>query len=68
MVIASAATVFSACTAGVAPTTTASAASTTVPNTADTVFVSSDAWSTKPATLFELFSVGASSQPTRLTN
>jgi Tol biopolymer transport system component len=68
MLLASAAALFSACTAGVAPTTTASLTSTSIPNSADTVFVSSDAWSAKPAAVFELFSVGAGSQPTRLTN
>jgi len=67
IVLAFAATVFSACTAGVAPTATASTASTAVPNAADTVVVSTDAWSSKPGAVFELFSVGASSQPTRLT-
>ena len=56
-----------ACTAGVAPTTTASASSTAVPAAADTVFVATDAWATKVGGTFELFSVGATSQPTRLT-
>jgi Tol biopolymer transport system component len=33
----------------------------------DTVFIASDAWSTKPATIFELFSAGGGTTPTRLT-
>ena len=68
ILIALAAGALSACTAGVAPTTTASAVTTTVPLSTDTVFVATDAWSTKPGTVFELFSVGGAAQPTRLTN
>jgi Tol biopolymer transport system component len=55
------------CTAGVAATGTASQVSTTAPPTLDTVFLASDAWSTKPGGAFELFSAGGSSTPTRLT-
>jgi hypothetical protein len=62
-----AAAVVSACTAGVAPTITAAAASTAIPAAGDTVFIASDAWSTLAGATFELFSVGAGSQPTRLT-
>jgi hypothetical protein len=57
----------SACTAGVAPTISAVSSSTAVPASADTVFVASDFWSPKAGTVFELFSVGGGSQPTRLT-
>lgn len=62
-----AAAAVSACTAGVAPTVAASSSNTAIPSAADTVFVPSDAWSTRAGANFELFSVGASSQPTRLT-
>ena len=55
------------CTAGVAPTTTASSSGTAVPAAADTVLVASDAWSPRPGTVFELFSIGGGSQPSRLT-
>ena len=55
-----------ACTAGVAPTVLPSLSDTAIPSAADTVFLASDAWSSKPGTVFELFSVGAGSQ-TRLT-
>lgn len=61
------ATLGAACTAGVAPTTTASSSNTAVPAAADTVFVASDSWTTKVGSPFELFSVGGSGQPTRLT-
>jgi hypothetical protein len=57
----------SACTAGVAPTVTPSLSSTASPSPLDTVFLVSDAWSTKPGAVFELFSIGSSAQPTRLT-
>ncbi len=66
--IALAAGAFPACTAGVVPTVIPSSSNSSVPAGGDTVFLSSDAWSAKPGTFFELFSVGASSQPTRLTN
>lgn len=56
-----------ACTAGVAPTVIPSLSNTAIPAPADTVFLASDSWSAKPGAAFELFSVGASSQPTRLT-
>ena len=62
-----AALAFSACTAGVAPTIAAATSNTAVPASADTVFLASDAWSTSPGNNLELFSVGASAQPTRLT-
>ncbi len=55
------------CTAGVAPTVAPVQSSTAVPASADSVFVVSDAWAPKVGSTFELFSVGASSQPTRLT-
>jgi len=55
------------CTAGVVPTGTAAQVQTTAPPAVDTVFIASDAWSTKPATIFELFSAGGNSTPTRLT-
>jgi len=59
---------FPACTAGVAPTVIPSLSSTATPAPLDTVFLASDAWSSKPTTVFELFSVGTpGSQPTRLT-
>ena len=67
MVSALAALVLPACTAGVAPTVIPSLSSTTTPAPSDTVFLASDAWSSKPTTVFELFSVGSNSQPTRLT-
>lgn len=57
----------SACTAGIEPTVAPVFVSTSVPATADTVFVASDAWSTRPGSTFELFSVGGGSQATRLT-
>lgn len=56
-----------ACTAGVAPTTSPSSSSTMVPAAADSVFVASDAWTTRVGSPFELFSVGGGGQPTRLT-
>jgi hypothetical protein len=59
--------VLSGCTAGVVPTTPASTVDTAAPPTVDTVFLTSDAWSTKPATIFELFSAGGGAPPTRLT-
>ena len=62
-----AAAAFSACTAGVAPTIAASSSNTAVPSSTDTVFVASDAWSTRAGANFELFSVGGGPQPTRLT-
>src|SRR6187455_1893819 len=55
-----------ACTAGVQPTVPPTQASSTVPAASDTVFLTSDLWSPKPTTIFELFSAGGS-QPTRLT-
>ena len=55
------------CTAGVAPTVVPVSSNTAVPASADTAFVASDAWSTRTGANFELFSVGGSSQPTRLT-
>jgi hypothetical protein len=57
----------SGCTAGVAPTISAVSSSTAVPASTDTVFVASDAWSPRAGAVFELFSVGGSPQPTRLT-
>ncbi len=57
----------SGCTAGVAPTVTPSSIQTAVPPTADSVFVASDAYGTKPGGTFELFSAGGSAAPTRLT-
>lgn len=57
----------SACTAGIEPTVAPVFVSTSVPASADTVFVASDAWSTRPGGTFELFSVGGGSQATRLT-
>ena len=57
----------SACTAGVAPTVVPSLSSTSTPATLDTVFLVSDAWSSKPGAAFELFSVGSGAAPTRLT-
>lgn len=56
-----------ACTAGIEPTVAPVFVSTSVPATADTVFVASDSWSTRPGANFELFSAGGSSQATRLT-
>lgn len=58
--------VLAGCTAGVAPTVTPSLSNTAIPGPSDTVFLASDAWSSKPGAVFELFSVGAGSQ-TRLT-
>lgn len=55
------------CTAGIEPTVAPVFVSTSVPATADTVFVASDAWSTRPGGTFELFSAGGGSQATRLT-
>jgi Tol biopolymer transport system component len=55
------------CTAGIEPTVTPVFVSTSIPAAADTVFVASDAWATRPGSNFELFSVGGASQATRLT-
>ena len=55
------------CTAGVEPTVAPVFVSTSVPPTADTVFVATDAWATRPGGNYELFSAGGGSQATRLT-
>ena len=57
----------SACTAGIEPTVAPVFVNSSVPATADTVFVASDAWSTRPGANFELFSAGGGPQATRLT-
>ena len=59
--------VWSGCTAGVVPTVLPSAANVSVPAAANTVFVASDAYGTKPGSPFELFSVGGTATATRLT-
>ena len=55
------------CTAGVAPTVTPVSATTSVAPIADTVFIASDAYGTRPGSPFELFSVGGGATATRLT-
>jgi hypothetical protein len=67
ILICLAAVALTGCTAGVAPTVAAVASNTAVPASADTVYVASDAWSTRATGVFELLSVGASALPTRLT-
>ncbi|MEO5763304.1 MAG: hypothetical protein ABIR28_13450 [Vicinamibacteria bacterium] len=57
----------SGCTTGTASTVPVSQSSTGVPALTDTVFLSSDVWQTTPIGLFELYGVGGSSTPTRLT-
>ena len=55
------------CTAGTVSTVVPASSTTALPAALDTVFVTSDAWAAKPGGVFELFSVGASATPTRLT-
>jgi len=57
----------SGCTAGIEPTVSPVFVSSSVPAAADTVFVPSDAWATRPGGTFELFSIGGGAVGTRLT-